>query len=412
MSSSPWAGTHLSLRFYRRTIFFSVGRFSLHVVPWLSRFLPTAVPVRWQERLRTGLGALAGLAVIGVVMRMLPGLDTGIPFLVAPMGASAVLLFGVPASPLAQPWSILGGNIVSALVGVTCARLIADPAAAAAIAVGVSLCAMFTLRCVHPPSGAVALTAVLGGPSIHALGYGFVVAPIAAQSVLLLACALAYHALTGHRYPHAAARPEPARAGGESAEPARYGFSRADLEAVLSERDEMLDIDPDDLESVLRETQARAYARTLNEVTAAEVMSRDVISVSPETPAAQAWALLQRHRIKALPVVDAERHVVGIVTRTDLAHNAPGRRRLALVRDRLPAWGRGAADSVARRMSAQVRTVPADASISELLRLFAGLGHHHIPVVNAQRQLAGIVTQADVISGLYTQACMPEPRAA
>lgn len=382
-----------------------MSRFSLHVVPWLSRFLPTAVTVRWQERLRTGLGALAGLAVIGVVMRMLPGLDAGIPFLVAPMGASAVLLFGVPASPLAQPWSILGGNIVSALVGVTCARLIADPAAAAAIAVGVSLCAMFTLRCVHPPSGAVALTAVLGGPSIHALGYGFVVAPIAAQSVVLLACALAYHALTGHRYPHAAVRPEPA-------EPPRYGFSRADLEAVLSQRDEMLDIDPDDLEAVLRETQARAYARTLNEVTAAEVMSRDVICVSPETPAAQAWALLQRHRIKALPVVDAERHVVGIVTRTDLADNVPGRRRLALVRDRLPAWGRVAADSVAQRMSAQVRTVSADASISELLRLFAGLGHHPIPVVNAQRQLAGIITQADVISGLYTQACLPEPRAA
>ncbi len=88
--------------------------------------------------------------------------DATLPALVAPMGASAVLLFAVPSSPLAQPWSILGGNIAAALVGVTTALLITDPFLASAVAIGVAIAAMMTLRCLHPPSGAIALTAVLG----------------------------------------------------------------------------------------------------------------------------------------------------------------------------------------------------------------------------------------------------------
>src|SRR5450830_1606221 len=82
-------------------------------------------------------------------------------WLIAPMGASAVLLFAVPASPLAQPWSIIGGNLVSALVGVSYAKLVAEPALAAALAIALAIACMFALRCIHPPSGAVALTAVL-----------------------------------------------------------------------------------------------------------------------------------------------------------------------------------------------------------------------------------------------------------
>ena len=77
-----------------------------------------------------------------------------------------------PASPLAQPWSVIGGNLVSAAIGVACARAVADPTLAAALAICLAIAAMFTLRCVHPPSGAIALTAVLGGAEVHAAGRG------------------------------------------------------------------------------------------------------------------------------------------------------------------------------------------------------------------------------------------------
>jgi CBS domain-containing membrane protein len=192
-------------------------------------------------------------------MEWLIGSGANIPWLVAPMGASAVLLFAVPASPLAQPWSIIGGNLVSAIVGVACARCIADPFHAAAVAVALAICFMFALRCVHPPSGAVALTAVLGGPAVHALGFGFVLEPIAIQSVVLLISAIVFHALTGHRYPHALAPSvTPAAA---AAVHAAGGFTRADIEAALSHHTELLDVDLGDLEALLHEVQRQVHAR-------------------------------------------------------------------------------------------------------------------------------------------------------
>ncbi len=87
------------------------------------------------------------------------------------MGASAVLLFAAPASPLAQPWSIVVGNGVSALMGVLSASLVPDPALAAALAVMLAIAAMFLTRSLHPPGGAVALTAVIGGEGSASSGW-------------------------------------------------------------------------------------------------------------------------------------------------------------------------------------------------------------------------------------------------
>ena len=87
---------------------------------FLSRFLPELTPVSKRERLRSAAGALVGILATGLVCRASVPTEA-LPILIAPMGASAVLLFAVPASPLAQPWSILGGNVVAALVGVTAA---------------------------------------------------------------------------------------------------------------------------------------------------------------------------------------------------------------------------------------------------------------------------------------------------
>ncbi len=89
------------------------------------------------------------------------------------MGASAVLLFAASHSPLAQPWPLIGGNILSAIVGVAVSRLVHDPALAAALAVSLAILVMLLTHSLHPPGGAVSLIPVLGGESIHALGYSF-----------------------------------------------------------------------------------------------------------------------------------------------------------------------------------------------------------------------------------------------
>jgi CBS domain-containing membrane protein len=374
------------------------------VLGWLSSFLPAPVAVKWHERARSCLGALLGIAFTGGLMYLLLGSSANIPLLVAPMGASAVLLFAVPASPLAQPWSIIGGNLVSATIGVTCARLIDDPTLAAALAVALSICGMFALRCVHPPSGAVALTAVLGGPVIHALGYRFVLEPIAIQSAALLFAALVYHAATGHRYPHAS-RQDRATASQADDEASRVGFTRADVKAVLGRRDELLDIDPGDLYSLLRETQLQAFSRSFDELCCEDIMSRHVISVSATTRAGAAWDLFRLNKVKALPVVDAGQKLVGIVTRADFVDRT-NFGAFAPIVNYFDGWLRGdtlRTANVGSVMTTEVCSIKATEPITELVPMFANFGHHHVPVLDHAGRVVGMITQVDLISGLYRQ---------
>ncbi len=372
------------------------------VARWFQSFIPHPINVAWRERVRACLGALIGIGATGMSMYWMLGAHANIPLLVAPMGASAVLLFAVPASPLAQPWSFIGGNAVAATLGVLSAHWLANPIAAAALAIALATCAMFALRCVHPPSGAVALTAVLGGPTVHALGFRFVLEPIGVQSIVLLGAAIIYHGLTGHRYPHAhAGRSATAKTAEQEA--ARAGVSRADIEAIVRHRGEWIDVAAEDLQSLVHEAQLLAYARSFSDMTCEQIMSRSIVTVSSETTAAAAWRLLERHRIKALPVVDEARRVVGIVTRTDFVGRTPfGLRR---IRAGLAGLRR---DGVATRrigelMTPTVCTVDASVPVAELIPLFAHYGHHHIPVLDSNRRLVGMITQSDLIGGLHRQ---------
>ena len=104
--------------------------------------------------------------------------SAGGALMLASMGASAVLLFAVPQGVLSQPWAVLGGHLLSALIGVSCQQLFPGEAWTAALAVGLAVGAMHYLRCIHPPGGATALAAVIGGADVHALGYQYVLTPV------------------------------------------------------------------------------------------------------------------------------------------------------------------------------------------------------------------------------------------
>jgi CBS domain-containing membrane protein len=227
---------------------------TLSIASWLSACVPEPLHVSRAERLRAVLGALIGIALTGVMSVWTMGDHADLPLLIAPMGATAVLLFAAPASPLAQPWPMMGGNLLAAAVGVTCARWIPVPILAAAVAVALAIGLMFACRCLHPPSGAVALTAVFGGPGIKAAGYGFVVMPVAINTAILLACAMLFHWATRHRYPHHASVPHASRT-------TRSGVTEDDIVAVLDDRDELLTIDADDLVTLVDEAEQRAYRR-------------------------------------------------------------------------------------------------------------------------------------------------------
>jgi CBS domain-containing membrane protein len=374
---------------------------------WLRAFVPQRNTVPRAERLRSVVGALVGLLVTVLLSDILVRAG-GVPVLVAPMGASAVLLFCVPASPLAQPWSVIGGNTVSALVGVGVAQLVHDPALAAPLAGACAILVMFFLRCLHPPSGAVALTAVLGGPAVHAAGFHFAFLPVCLNSTLIVLAALVFNNLTGRRYPHSQQSAlKNVHATRDPVPTARLGFSKEDLDDVLARYGQVLDVSRDDLEAILLEVEARAFGRRFGVIDCASIMSKDAVTVDPGTSLAEAWGRLHGHRLDALPVLDEERQVVGIVAQGDfLQHfgmdeHASLFGRLRGLFGHLLGTSPARAARVAEIMRTRVTTVRSDAPIAELVPLMTNCGLHHIPVVDRHGVFVGVVGQSDLLAALY-----------
>ncbi|NVD42338.1 HPP family protein [Ensifer sp. HO-A22] len=369
---------------------------------YLKRFIPSLVPVSHMERLRASLGALVGILLTGLVSTLALGADANLPLLIAPMGASAVLLFAAPSSPLAQPWSILGGNIVASVIGVTSALLIPEPVIAAAVAVGLAIAIMLLLGCLHPPSGAVALTAVLGGTSIHEAGYWFVLSPVAINSALILVVALLFNNATGRRYPHLT----PAGNTHRTDDPLptqRLGIVPDDLQAVLAQYGEVVDISPDELDALIHQAQIRAFNRRSGEITCGEVMSRDVATAMPETSLRKAWQTLLEHDIKALPVVTEKDGLVGIITQTDFIKHAMLAPQGGLTQrlGSVMGFGPKAPRLVSEIMTRRVQSALPETMIAKLVPPMADMGLHHMPVVDADNRLVGIVTQSDLIAALF-----------
>jgi len=373
---------------------------------FLETLKPSLPHVGYVERIRAAGGALFGIAATGFITLLALGPTSGVPLLIAPMGASSVLLFAVPASPLAQPWSIFGGNMISAAVGVTAAMFIADPFLASAVAAGGAIFLMLGLRCVHPPSGAVALTAVLGGEAVHQLGYEFIMWPVAVNTLIILFAAFFYNNLTGRSYPHRLEAVQAARpVTGDMPPSRRIGFRREDIDAALKDYGELLDIDPVDLETVLRSAEFKALQRRSDKIRCADIMSRNVRAVAPGDTISHALDIMRRNHIKVLPVTDEDARVVGIVTQTDLIEKAvldPERAkpRMSIRLGRVLRLQSAPQAVVEDIMTTPVRSAEPDMAVVDLLPLMADGGLHHLPVVGAGERLLGVITQTDVIAAL------------
>jgi len=342
------------------------------------RRLPAVLAVRSGVQWCAATGACLGILAAALGTWAL--LPANAVWLIAPMGASAVLVFAVPSSPLAQPWPVIVGNTGSALVGVVCASHIPEPALAAALAVGLAIVVMSLTHSLHPPGGATALLAVL----MHAETPIFAVHPVAINSVLLVVAGVVFHRLGAHPYPHQPAPP---------GRPRR--FSDADIDVALREHDALLDVSRADIETLLEHAETAAYRRTLGAVRCEQIMVRPVCQVKRNTPVSEAHRLMRQHRVKALPVTAGGGLVVGILTAWDVLEHLATRQP-----------GRHAA--VGALMSTPVVTARADRPVVELVRLIAGGANHHIPIVDQHQRLVGILTQSDLIRTLH-QAVHPGP---
>ena len=154
------------------------------------------------EILWSFVGAAAGIAAVAWLHERVAD-PLGLSMLIGSFGASAVLLYGAPKSPLAQPRNLIGGHVLSALVGVTVRLILPGPPwLVCALAVALAIAVMHATGTLHPPGGATALIAVTGGPKILALGYLYVLFPVLSGAlVMLLVAVVAVNAAPNRRYP-------------------------------------------------------------------------------------------------------------------------------------------------------------------------------------------------------------------
>ncbi|MDX8452799.1 HPP family protein [Mesorhizobium sp. VK9D] len=339
-------------------------------------FVPILAGATLRERLLACIGATIGIALTGMISGLAMGSGPLVAMLVAPMGASAVLLFAVPSSPLAQPWSIIGGNTISALIGVTVAHFVHDTVIASGLAVALAIAAMSFTRSLHPPGGAAALTGVLGGPAVAAAGFLFPFVPVALNSIILVTLGFLFHKLSRRSYPHVHV-PVTNRHGTADRPPAeRVGFRPEDVDAALSALDETFDIDRDDLERLLRQVELQAMVRSQRTLLCQDIMSRDVISVPETASADEARKQLIDHNIRTLPVVDAGGHLTGAVGLRELTR---------------------ATDTVKEVMS-KAGTASPDTPAMSLLPVLTDGRSHAVVIVDGGRHILGLITQTDLLA--------------
>lgn len=211
----------------------------------MSYFHPILAGATIRDRAIACFGTVFGLALAGLIAHLVMRHETQLTMMfVAPMGASAVLIFAVPASPLAQPWPIIGGSTISALVGIGVSHWYPEPILGGAIAVGLAIAVMSLCRCLHPPGGAMALFGVIGGPVVASHGYLFAFMPVALNAISLTVAGWLFHRISGHTYPHVPAAPHARTT--VSADP----ITQMDIDRALEEFGEPLDVSREDLKTL------------------------------------------------------------------------------------------------------------------------------------------------------------------
>lgn len=372
----------------------------------LKPYWPRRMTGSLRDYARAALGAGVGILATGMIaFTVLPGDRAYTVFLIAPMGASAVILFCLPSSPLAQPWALLAGNTLAALAGVFFAQCLPDQWVwAAALAMLSAIGLMFALRCLHPPSGAVALTAVLGGDAIHQLGYSFVWWPVLVNSLLLVVAAWLYHSLTGYRYPVAHLEPSPALPAHQHYQ---FGFKQEDLQQALGQFHEVLDIHPEQLQQLLQHTEQIAYQRKLEAITCQQIMRPVASRLEFGDSLEMAWQTILTQTEPAIPVVNKAQLVIGLLSVSDFMRHARAEsyREVAPALKKLIRWSptthSDKPEVVGQIMSTPAITIREDMHLMHTLPLMTSHHLQLLPVVDNSNRLVGILTQTDVMRALY-----------
>ncbi len=365
----------------------------------------SAIPLT--ERLKVALAAFIALFIVTYTSLQLADTASTI-VLLASMGASSVLLFGLPNSPLARPWSFAVGHLISATVGLVCSHLFTDLALMAAVTIGCVLFVMYIFECMHPPGGATALVPVIASTD-SVLGYDFLLYPVALNVFVMLLVAIVLQKFWLKRGLQPTAQKfDPVHLHKDASPLKRLGLQPEDLLSALNSFDTVVDISEQDLERLYHQAQLNAYQRKSGEIRCSDIMSRDLITVTPDTPLFLAWQLLRKHKIGSLPVIDNTQQLQGIISTVDILKHLQVPSYAGLLKQLNGLflqrhYKQQRKLTVADRMSANLITVLPDEHLVALVPLLSDKGLHHIPVTSAEGKLLGMVTQSDVIAALFNR---------
>jgi CBS domain-containing membrane protein len=222
---------------------------------FIKSFSPYKSTAPLSEKFRSGIAGGVAILLLAWALYALP--QPSYPLLLlGSMAASAVLLFAAPHSPFAQPWNLVGGHFVSALVGWGCSLIISDPIIAAGVAVGTAIFLMYLLNCLHPPGAATALTLVLSAGQFHEMGWQWVAVILIANVLISLILALLINnLLPGRRYPNPPAAPMP------PLDTPSVIPEHSDIEWALAQMDSVIDVSAADLATIYDKAQAHAKTR-------------------------------------------------------------------------------------------------------------------------------------------------------
>ncbi len=350
------------------------------------------------------IASFSAILIAALVTQQL-SIGAAYPILVASMGASAVILFIIPHSPLAQPWPFVGGQLASAIIGVACTHWFTDTAIASACAVGGSILAMLLLRCLHPPGAATAMAPILAGHPISSLGYGFVLMPVGLNVIIMLVMAIVINRwVLRHEYPTV-----PGNKNSIVKPTQQTGISDQDLKQALENMDTFMDVSAGDLRRLLTDAEARSFKRFKGNITCADIMVREVPTVEYGTEVEEAWNFMHKQKLKSMPVIDRARRVIGIITWNDFfkfinlsAYESFQDKFRAFIR-RTPDVSTDKPESVGHMMTTSVTVLPETTHIVDLVALMSTQGYRQIPIVNSENRLVGMVYQANLIAALYDE---------
>lgn len=373
----------------------------------LRYLIADAAPLSPRERWYSALAAVVGMLLMQAVLGVLPA-NPGLSYLLAPLGATSVILFALPHSPLAQPWSVAGGLLLSAIVGFLCGLWIQPAFLAVAVALGLAIWLTAWLRCIHPPGGAMAVVFALSAQqhpvSLLTAGFNVVAA--------LVAVLVVNNLIPGRRYPQCIPS-----AGAAKARPPRRSVSHEDLQYALERLDTYLDISEDDLVRIYDLATAHAHQRH-DRRRCGEIMTTEVLSVVFGTELNEAWTLMKTHQLHGVPVLDAGRRVIGVLTldnflghvRAD-AGQGIGDNIRTLLRPTASAYS-DKPEVVGQIMSQRCVLANSETPVSDMVSLLSASQHPAIvPVVDQRQRLVGVLTQTDLLAAIYQRQAAAAARA-